>query len=255
MRRTAGTEETSLAAMLTWGVRICEVTSSPSRRMRSRSPGMKSMRTREARSSRAASSRVPIPARSAARAMARYIAPVSMWGMLSARATRRPVVDLPTPEGPSMATMSGLSGTAEPATFRRTRCRKLLSRSRPRRRPPRFRRPRFFHRRQHLHFARRELAPHSGRELRIGDRSDGHPLELRDRVTDGLKHSADLLRAAFPKLHFKPPVSFVVAAAGGPDAFDLAGQRALSFQGDAAPEFVEESFLRYTANLHAVRLY
>src|SRR5205085_6259526 len=43
--------------------------------------------------------------RIAASARARYMAPVSMCGMPSSRATRRLVVVFPTPDGPSMAMM------------------------------------------------------------------------------------------------------------------------------------------------------
>src|SRR5687768_8566726 len=47
-----------------------------------------------------------MPRRIAARPMARYMAPVSMCGRLSSRATSLLVVVFPTPDGPSMATMS-----------------------------------------------------------------------------------------------------------------------------------------------------
>src|SRR3954451_12263027 len=89
--------------MLISGVRIIEVTSSPLSRTRARSPGMKSIRVRPARSLSFASSRVSMFSRVAASASARYIAPVSICGSPSSRATARLVVVLPTPDGPSMA--------------------------------------------------------------------------------------------------------------------------------------------------------
>src|SRR4051812_26970400 len=58
-----------------------------------------------ASSARRGSSRTSIPFRSAARPIARYIEPVSICGMPSSRATRLLVVVLPTPDGPSIATM------------------------------------------------------------------------------------------------------------------------------------------------------
>src|SRR5712691_6676464 len=146
-----------------------------------------------------------------------------MCGMFSARATSLLVVDLPTPAGPSMATIRGSRFTSAAPTCRapRSHCGCFLSRLRPRR-APRLCRPGLFHRRQHFDFVVRQLAPDAWREFRIGDRADRHPLELGDRMADCLKHPADLLRATFAELHLQPTVPFVIAAPRGLDPSDLA---------------------------------
>src|SRR5205085_9795601 len=141
----------------------------------------------EASVSNAAASRVSTPARLAARASARYMAPVSMCGRFSARATSLLVVVLPTPEGPSMATMvithivgrwpfavdrffsaNRQRSTANP--LRRRLCARLRGfLASGRSRGAALRRFRVLHRRQHAHFALAQLPPHARRQLRTGD--------------------------------------------------------------------------------------
>ena len=101
----------------------------------------------------------------------------------------------------------------------------------------------------------RQLAPHAGRQLRIGDRSDGHAPQLRHRMAHRLEHLADLLRAAFAQLHFPPTVPLVGGLAGRLDRGDVARERPLPVEGDAAAQLVDDALLGDAAHLHVVRLH
>src|ERR1051326_7289407 len=245
--------------MLISGVRMRPVMSSPSRITRGGSPGTNSMCALLASCSSVSASRTSMLLRTAASPMARYIAPVSMCGMLSARATSLLTVLLPTPDGPSMATMVVIArggpasrGASSGARLRRAflSCHSLRFRLRLRH---------LLHRREHLHFMLRELAPVTGGQLRIGDRSDRDAAQFRDRMSDGLEHFSNLLIAPFAQPHFVPAVPFVFAPAGRTPRrlhlLNLARHGAFAVDGDAALELADDALVGNAAHFHVIRLH
>src|SRR5512134_557866 len=113
--RTCRCAETSDAPMLISGVRIESPTSAPLSRIRNSSPSPR--RNSRGRSAHSLPSRAPsdhwIPSVRAARAQARYIAPVSRRRSDARCASLRETVVLPAPEGPSIVTI-GRSLTRAP---------------------------------------------------------------------------------------------------------------------------------------------
>src|SRR6185503_20593682 len=73
-------------------------------------------------------------------------------------------------------------------------------------------------------------------------------------MSDGLEHFSDLLRAPFAQLHFEPAVAFVFAATRGLHAIDVARERALSIECDAALEFLDDALVRNAAHFDVIRL-
>ena len=105
--RTAGIAETADTLRVTSGPRISPETSSPSRRTAVEFGSSETSSGRAAVALATASSSVgSMPWRSTHRVATRYIAPVSKYFAPSSVATIRETVDLPVPEGPSMATNS-----------------------------------------------------------------------------------------------------------------------------------------------------
>ncbi len=110
----AGNTLTREAASVTIWLRIMPVTSSPSSRTRlPSSPGSRQIEVCAASLSRPALSSKGSAARSAFRAKARYIAPVSRFSSPKCWASSRATVLLPAPDGPSMATMIFRAGSLE----------------------------------------------------------------------------------------------------------------------------------------------
>jgi hypothetical protein len=98
--RTAGLRATRLTAEVTSGPRISTEASTPSTVTFGPSGTSSRVSTIDATASVSSGSR---PRRMAAKATARYIAPVSRWSSPSRLASVRATVDLPDPDGPSMA--------------------------------------------------------------------------------------------------------------------------------------------------------
>src|SRR4051794_13678746 len=103
--RTSGTALTALTAPVTSGVRIAAATSAPSTVMVGADGSVPQTITGSPqRAATAAGSSTGTSYRSIHQVIARYIAPVSRYLNPSRSATPREVLDLPEPEGPSIAT-------------------------------------------------------------------------------------------------------------------------------------------------------
>src|ERR1051325_9298646 len=105
---------------VTLSLRICSVMSRPSRKTRNESGSpSRSISMRLANAVTDSASPGSNCASSTASATARYIEPVSMYSRFSARANIRPSVDLPDPDGPSIA-MIVKEATQKPQRLRST---------------------------------------------------------------------------------------------------------------------------------------
>src|SRR5687767_12448775 len=98
-----------------------------------------------------------------------------------------------------------------------------------------------------------ELAPVAGIQPRIGDRSDRDAAKFRDRMSYRFEHLADLLIATFAQTNLEPAVAFILTTTGRLHARDLAGNRALAFDGDAALELPDDPFIGNAAHFHVIR--
>src|SRR5690606_21149906 len=103
--RTSGTAATAETAAVTSGPRIGPSTATPSAQIRGCAGSVPlSSRACSASLAIASGSARSTPARSTTQVTARYMAPVSRYAAPNRCANRRATVDLPEPDGPSIAT-------------------------------------------------------------------------------------------------------------------------------------------------------
>src|SRR5436190_1853236 len=203
--------------MLISGVRMRPVMSSPSSSTRGGSPGRNSICALPASCSSLSASRTSMLLRSAASPIARYIAPVSMCGRLSARATSLLTVLLPTPDGPSMATMVVIARGGPDASEEQLSC---------------------------AWSCRAWCAPPA--RLFSGTRRQRVPLASVSASPSAQPHFV-------PAVAFV--LAPACRASGRLHALDLARHGALAVDGDAALQLADDALVGDAAHLHVIRLH